>query len=126
MSFNIFISEYILILFAMALILFTTNEVVRLMDQVRIMWITYKVRKLASYRHNQPQPTIISNDPTSEPGEAVETPVWRPKPRQDTREWNAPKVLKINPWIIAGSAVALLLFGLMYYILGVYDPSGGR
>jgi len=132
MNFDIFISEYVLILITMALVLFTTNEAVRLIDQVRIMWITHRVRKLASARHMRRPPASTPNDPTPEPGEAVEQPVWRPKRRgQEVSPQGQNRLDKIESWnmpsftpmqwvgivfgIIIGFAVLAIAYGILTY-----------
>jgi hypothetical protein len=120
-----------------ALLFFTTNEVVKLFDQIRIINTTRRIRKLISKRTS----TVIPNDPTSEPSlndlaatRKGEKPVWKAKATIEEASTERARILTQWPvptfsfnfkfnWLAIISVNMLLIFGgLAYYILFVYTP----
>lgn len=121
MTFNVFIADYFLILAVMALVLFIANEVVKLHDAVRIAFVTYKVRRLATLRSQQQwkEPPAAAE---VAPIKKSEKPVWKAKPRQDTREWNAP-TFSVWKWVgIAAGSVTLIAVLTIAYGIITYKP----
>ena len=119
MNFDVFISEYLLILTTMAVILFTANELVKLLDYIHILFVTRRVRKLARQRAHTSSSRPKAPYPTSKP-EEPENEAYIAKP-----EWvKAPSMpsIKINGWALTAGIFLAAFLGLMYYILVIYKP----
>lgn len=124
MTMTEFLPQYLQILLAMGLIFFSANELIRLLDQIRIIQVTRRVRKLASQRSQTPTPM----QPTSAPEKAQESPVWKAEPKQEipTRaimKWVViPPFPKLNWWAVTGVTFLGIVLGLAFYIMKVYQP----
>ena len=126
---TIYIADYLLILTCIALILYISNQFIKLSDAIHILIVTRRVRQITAHRGMPPPPAATPMHPTSESGEAAEQPVWKPKQRTTAERANMfDKIesMQFNWWMIIGGTIALIIFGGMYYILGIYDPSGER
>lgn len=105
MTITEFLPQYLQILLAMGLIFFSANELIRLLDQIRIIQVTRRVRKLASQRSQTPTPT----HPTSKPSKPIAVPLHLTFP-------------KLNWWAITGVTFLGIVLGLAFYIMKVYQP----